>query len=415
MQRKLEILAGAAKYDVSCSSSGGSRSTPRGGIGNSAPTGICHSFTDDGRCVSLLKILFSNVCLFDCAYCVNRKSNDIPRATFRVQEVVDLTLQFYRRNLIEGLFLSSGIFGSPDTTMEALVEVARSLRQVHRFGGYIHLKAIPGASPDLVRQAGLLADRVSVNIEIPSEESLRLLAPEKDYASIFAPMGNIRQGILEWKDSKGSFARAPRFAPAGQSTQLIVGATPDSDRQILRLAEGLYKGPQLRRVYYSGYIPVNRDHRLPALVQPPRVREHRLYQADWLMRFYGFGSEEILDDRTPDLDLELDPKSAWALRHPEFFPVDLNRAEPARILRVPGIGVRSARLIVAGRRHRTVRLEHLREIGVVVRRAAPFIVDPGRTRFQRDPDPRQLRQLLLPAGSTPQLSLFPSTEVPLLA
>jgi len=407
VQKKLSILSAAAKYDVSCSSSGSKRSTPAGGIGNGATSGICHSFTEDGRCISLLKILLSNVCIFDCAYCANRRSNDIPRATFKVSEVVDLTLEFYRRNLIEGLFLSSGVVGSPDTTMEALVRVARTLRLEHRFGGYIHLKAIPGASPELVAQAGRFADRLSVNIEIPSDDSLRHLAPEKNHASVFAPMNSIHQGIVEYKAESRLSRKAPRFAPAGQSTQLIVGASPESDLHILRLASSLYGQQELKRVYYSGYLPVNSDSRLPALTtMPPLRRENRLYQADWLMRFYQFRFDEILDASNPDLDPSLDPKAAWALRHPEFFPVDLDVADYESILRVPGVGVRSAKMIVQGRRFGSIRMEHLKRFGVVLKRAKPFLVDHGNPFSSREVHPERLRQLLLPAQASPQLSLF---------
>ena len=406
MQHKLSILSAAAKYDVSCSSSGSTRSTPAGGMGNGAATGICHSFTEDGRCISLLKILLSNVCLFDCAYCANRRSNDIPRATFRPDEVVGLTLEFYQRNLIEGLFLSSGVFGSADTTMEALVRVARTLRTEHKFGGYIHLKAIPGASPELIAQAGTYADRLSVNIEIPSEDGLKRLAPEKDYASVFTPMNSIHQGILEHKAEAKISRRAPRFAPAGQSTQLIVGATADSDLRILNLAAGLYGHQQLKRVYYSGYIPVNRDHRLPALTRPPLRRENRLYQADWLLRFYKFEVDEIVDAAHPELDPDLDPKAAWALRHPERFPIDVNRADYESILRVPGVGVKSAKLIVEGRRHGTVRMEHLKRFGVVLKRARPFLYDPHAIGSYREWRPERIRPLLASPPEVEQFSLF---------
>ncbi len=373
MHDKLKILSAAAKYDVSCSSSGSNRATPKGGMGNAAQSGICHSFTEDGRCISLLKVLLSNVCVFDCAYCANRRSNDIPRATFKVTEIVYLTLEFYKRNLIEGLFLSSGVIGTADYTMEALVRVAKSLRLEHRFGGYIHLKAIPGASQELVAQAGLYADRLSVNIEIPSDASLKRLAPEKDFASVFSPMNSIKDAIDEHRAEKRLTVRAPRFAPGGQTTQLIVGASPESDFNILKLASGLYGQQQLKRVYYSGYIPVNRDNRLPTVSAPPLRRENRLYQADWLMRFYKFGYDEIVDAQNPHLEPDLDPKAGWALRHPEFFPVDLNRADYETILRVPGIGVKSAKLIVQGRRFGAVRMEHLKRFGVALNRARLFL------------------------------------------
>ncbi len=371
---KLKILAGAAKYDVSCASSGHTRKNDGKSLGNAAGWGICHSFTEDGRCVSLFKIMLTNTCMYDCAYCVNRRTNDIPRATFSVSEIVNLTIEFYRRNYIEGLFLSSGVVRNADYTMERLVEVARQLRQVHRFNGYIHLKSIPGASQELVNKAGLYADRLSVNIEIPTEENLKLLAPEKDFQSVLQPMNYIGQGILENKEERAKYRKAPRFAPAGQSTQLIVGATPETDQQILSLSTFLYEKPNLKRVYFSGYIPVNEnDARLPALKTPPLVRENRLYQADWLMRFYQFTADEIVTDEHPNLDLELDPKLAYALRHPEKFPVDINRADYEMILRVPGIGVKSAQLIVASRRYARLNSEQLKKMGVVMKRAKYFI------------------------------------------
>lgn len=371
---KLKVLAGAAKYDVSCASSGHSRKNNGKNLGNTAGWGICHSFTEDGRCVSLFKIMLTNHCMYDCAYCINRRSNDVPRATFSVTEIVNLTIEFYRRNYIEGLFLSSGVVRNPDYTMERLVGVAKQLRQVHKFNGYIHLKSIPGASRELVNEAGLYADRLSVNIEIPTEENLKLLAPEKDYQSVLSPMNYIGQGILENKEDRKKYAKVPRFAPAGQSTQLIIGASPESDKQILQLSSFLYHKPNLKRVYYSGYIPVNEnDSRLPALKQPPLVRENRLYQADWLMRFYHFEVDEIVNDRFPNLDMELDPKLSYALRHPELFPIDINKADYEMILRVPGIGVKSAQLIVASRRHGKLNSEHLKKMGVVMKRAQYFI------------------------------------------
>ena len=373
---KLRILAESAKYDVSCSSSGTVRRGRKGdGIGNTVGgVGICHSFADDGRCISLLKVMLTNVCMYDCAYCINRRSNDIPRATLSVTEIVDITMEFYRRNYIEGLFLSSGVVRNPDYTMERLVRVAQDLRTVHRFNGYIHLKSIPGASQELVNRAGLYADRMSVNIEIPNEQSLKYLAPEKNFKSVYEPMGYIRQGVLENKEDRRRMRHAPRFVPAGQSTQMIVGASPDHDRDILRLSSALYSTPTMRRVYYSGYVPVNSyDPRLPALKQPPLVRENRLYQADWLMRFYQFTADEIADDSHPDLELEIDPKLSWALRHPEQFPVDVNKADYEMILRIPGVGVKSATLIVNARRFRRLNSDHLRRIGVVMKRARYFI------------------------------------------
>lgn len=373
--QKLKILTESAKYDVSCSSSGTVRRGKAGMVGNAVGgIGICHSFADDGRCISLLKVMLTNYCIYDCAYCVNRRSNDLPRATFSVSELVELTIEFYRRNYIEGLFLSSGVVRNPDYTMERLVRVVRDLRLVHRFNGYIHLKSIPGASPELVSEAGLYADRLSVNIEIPNETSLKALAPEKDFQSVFTPMRSIHQGFLKAKEERTRFRHAPRFAPAGQSTQMIIGATADRDRDILRLSSAFYRRPSMKRVYYSGFIPVNRyDTRLPALSAPPLVRENRLYQADWLLRFYQFQVDEIVNDAYPDLDLEVDPKLAWALRHPELFPVDVNRADYEMLLRVPGIGVKSARLIVASRRYARLGSEELRRMGLVMKKARYFI------------------------------------------
>lgn len=376
---KLKVLADSAKYDVSCASSGSTRRNTPGGLGNSILRGCCHSFTEDGRCVSLLKVLLSNLCLYDCAYCINRRSNDIPRATFSVRELVDLTIAFYRRNYIEGLFLSSAVLGSPDNTMSLMVRVVKDLRVRERFNGYIHMKCIPGASRELVRLAGLYADRLSVNIEIPTERNLKMLAPEKNHKSVYTPMFHIHKGMLEAQDERARFRHAPDFAPAGQSTQMIVGASNERDRDILRLASLLYKGPKLRRVYYSGFVPVNaHDSRLPAHKPVPLVREHRLYQADWLMRFYYFEADEIVDDGNPDLDLEIDPKTAWALRHPEFFPVDVNRADYRTILRVPGIGQRSAERIMHARRFGRIGESHLKSIGVVMKRARFFLALGGK-------------------------------------
>lgn len=372
--QKLEILSSAAKYDVSCSSSGSSRMNTPGGIGNAAKAGICHSFTEDGRCISLLKVLFTNSCKYDCAYCINRRSNDIPRAGFTVKELVDITINFYRRNYIEGLFLSSGVVKSADYTMERLANVAKQLRLEHKFNGYIHLKAIPGASPELIHMAGLYADRLSVNIEIPSEPNLQLLAPEKDFQSVLNPMGLIKTGIEQSREERRIMRKAPIFTPAGQSTQLIIGATPDTDRQILTLASGLYTQNSLKRVYYSGYNPTNLyDKRLPALTTPPLRRENRLYQADWLLRFYQFGVNEIVNDTNPDLDLEIDPKLGYALRNPHLFPIDVNRADYHMLLRIPGVGVKSAKMILAARRFRRLNSANLQKIGVVMKRAQYFI------------------------------------------
>lgn len=372
---RLRILAESAKYDVSCSSSGTVRGGQPGMVGNTVGgVGICHSFADDGRCISLLKVMLTNHCKYDCAYCINRRSNDIPRATLSVSELEEITMEFYRRNYIEGLFLSSGVVRNPDYTMERLTAIVRDLRLVHRFNGYIHLKSIPGASQALIAEAGRYADRMSVNIEIPREESLKLLAPEKDHQSVFQPMQLIEQGVLENKEDRRRMRHAPRFVPAGQSTQMIVGATKETDRDILTMSSALYRQPTMRRVYYSGYVSVNTyDPRLPNLKQPPLVRENRLYQADWLMRFYHFDVDEIVDDAHAHLDLEVDPKLGWALRHPEFFPVDINTAAYEHILRVPGIGVKSAMLIVSSRRFGRVSSYHLKKMGVVLKKAKYFI------------------------------------------
>jgi len=372
---KLKVLAESAKYDVSCSSSGTVRKNKAGSLGNTVGgMGICHSFTEDGRCVSLLKIMLTNYCIYDCAYCINRRSNDIRRTTFSVQELVELTIEFYRRNYIEGLFLSSGVINNPDYTMERMVRVVKDLRQVHRFNGYIHMKSIPGASQELVSEAGLYADRMSVNLEIPTEANLKLLAPEKDHRSVYKPMRYIQMGMQQSLEDRKKFRKAPRFVPAGQSTQMIVGATNEKDKDILRVSSILYQQTQMKRVYYSGFIPVNSyDTRLPVLKQAPLVRENRLYQADWLMRFYQYRADEIVDDSYPDLDLEIDPKLAWALRHPEMFPIDINKADYAMILRVPGIGVKSAQFIVTSRRHGKLNSSHLKKIGVVMKKAQYFI------------------------------------------
>ena len=396
---KLKILTESAKYDVSCSSSGTVRRNKTGTLGNTVGgMGICHSFAEDGRCISLLKIMLSNFCIYDCAYCINRRSNDIPRATLSVSELVDLTIEFYRRNYIEGLFLSSGVVRNPDYTMERLVRVAKDLRTIHRFNGYIHLKSIPGASRELINEAGLYADRMSVNIEIPKEENLKMLAPEKDHQSVYQPMRYIQQGVLVNKEDRKKFRHAPRFVPAGQSTQMIVGATSESDKDILFLSNALYQHPTMRRVYYSGYISVNTyDKRLPALKQPPLVRENRLYQADWLLRFYQFKVDEIVDDAYPNLDLEVDPKLSWALRHPEYFPIDINKADYEMILRIPGIGVKSARLIVASRRFSKLGFYELKKMGVVMKKAQYFITCqelPMHT--VNELTPLGVRKLLLP-------------------
>ena len=377
---KLTILADAAKYDAACTSSGVIRGAKPGTIGTATNSGCCHTFSADGRCVSLMKVLYTNHCCYDCAYCVNRRSNDVPRTAFTPKELAELTIQFYRRNYIEGLFLSSAVLKSPDYTTERMIETLRLLRTEYRFNGYIHAKAIPGADPGLTYELGLLADRLSVNIELPSESSLRLLAPDKSRTSIFTPMAQIRDGAAQSKAELKLYRHAPKFAPAGQSTQMIVGATPESDRHILSLTEGLYRKYRLKRVFFSAYMPVS-DHKslpVPAGFKPPLLREHRLYQADWLLRFYGFTAGEILDETRPNFDEALDPKSDWALRHPEFFPVEVNRADYEAILRVPGIGMRGAERIVAARRYGPLSFEGLKRLGVVMKRAQYFITCSGR-------------------------------------
>ncbi len=411
---KLKTLAESAKYDVSCASSGVSRGRSPGKVGTAAGWGICHSFTSDGRCVALLKIMLTNHCIYDCAYCINRRSNDIPRASFTPAELAELTVEFYRRNYIEGLFLSSGVMVNPDHTMERMVRVVKDLREVHGFNGYIHMKSIPGASRELVERAGLYADRLSVNIEIPTDGNLRRLAPDKSHESIYRPMNFIQQGMLASAEERRTLRHAPRFAPAGQSTQMIVGATDETDRDILQLSTALYGRPGMKRVYYSGFVPVNSyDRRLPALRQPPLVRENRLYQADWLMRFYGFRADEIADEANPRLDLQIDPKLAWALRHPELFPVDVNRADYETILRVPGIGVKSAKLIVVARRQRRLTSDALKRIGVVMKKAK-FFVTCGELGVSSVADltPEYVRRTLTVRKSDPasagQLTLFPS-------
>jgi putative DNA modification/repair radical SAM protein len=400
---KLNILADAAKYDVSCSSSGSKRKNENNGLGN-ASNGICHTYTEDGRCVSLLKILLTNHCIFDCAYCVSRSSNDIKRAAFTVQEVVDLTINFYRRNYIEGLFLSSGIFKDADFTMERLVRVAKKLRTEHKFNGYIHLKSIPGASDELMREAGLYADRLSINLEIPTEAGLKLLAPEKNRQDMINPMTFLNKEIIQRTEEKALFKKAPMFAPAGQSTQMIIGATPETDQQVLQTSNHFYKSFNLKRVYYSGYVPVISDNRLPALhTSVPMVRENRLYQADWLMRFYGFKVNEIVDQQNPHLDLDIDPKLSWSLRNLQVFPIDINKADLQLILRVPGIGLQSAQKIVSARKFGKLSWEQLKKIGVALNRAKYFITCNS-TRFERrDLTGNAIKQYILAQSSSKYL------------
>ena len=415
---KLTVLTDAAKYDAACTSSGVRRGFQPGKIGNttSSIAGCCHSFSADGRCITLLKVLMTNSCVYDCRYCVNRRSNDTRRAAFTPKELAELTIQFYRRNYIEGLFLSSGVLRSPDYTTEQMIEALRILREDYGFNGYIHAKAIPGTSPELVCRLGLLADRLSVNIELPSEQGLRSLAPDKSRSAILRPMGLIRDQARQSKSELAKYKHAPAFAPAGQSTQLIVGATQDTDRHILHLTESLYAKYRLKRVFYSAYVPIVESSLLPSLdTKPPLLREHRLYQADWLLRFYGFRAEELLDEQHPDFNPRIDPKCFWAICHPEQFPVEIMRAEYETLLRVPGIGPVSARRIVSARRVSHLRYEDLSRLGVVLKRAQFFITCGGRMRsglrFSAGTLLRQLEAIergQLPQAEAQQLSLFDS-------
>ena len=379
---KLKILSDAAKYDVSCSSSGVSRKGNGRDMGNCISAGICHSFAADGRCISLLKILLSNECIYDCKYCLNRRSNDVPRATFTPDEVCELTMNFYRRNYIEGLFLSSGIIGTPNQTMEMIWQVVYKLRNVYHFRGYIHVKGIPGADPVLIQKTGYLADRMSVNLELPTADGLKKLAPNKHRKNILTPMRQIQQGIRQGRNEVAIYRHAPDFVPAGQSTQMIVGATPESDYQIMAVAQGLYDNFELKRVFYSAYVSINEDKELPALhTGTPLLREHRLYQADWLMRFYQFRAEELLNEKRPNFNILLDPKCDWALQHLEQFPVEINRADYHTLLRVPGIGVNSARRICGARKTARLGFEDLKKMGVVLKRALYFITCSGKMMY----------------------------------
>lgn len=382
LMEKLTVLTDAAKFDVACTSSGVERKGNGKGIGNCVSDGICHSFSSDGRCISLLKILLTNECIYDCKYCLNRCSNDTRRATFTPGEVCTLTMEFYRRNYIEGLFLSSGIIQNPSFTMELILRTIWLLRNQYRFNGYIHVKAIPGADPELIRQTGFLADRMSVNLELPTAEGLKTLAPNKHRKTILTPMRQIQNGIQENKNDIVLYRNAPRFVAGGQSTQMIIGATPETDYQILNVAEGLYQKFDLKRVFYSAFVNVTGDKNLPALPGgPPLLREHRLYQADWLLRFYGFRAEELLDEKRPYFNVMLDPKEDWAVRHLEYFPVEINRASLEQLLRVPGVGVKSARRIVAARRSAKLTFSDLKKIGVVLKRALFFITCDGRMMY----------------------------------
>lgn len=378
LSEKLRILSGAAKYDVSCSSSGSNRGGKKGSLGSASSSGICHSFTPDGRCISLLKILLTNCCIYDCSYCINRRSNDVERATFTADEVVNLTMNFYRRNYIEGLFLSSAIIKNANFTMEILTEVVEKLRNEHNFGGYIHLKAIPGADEELINKAGRLVDRMSVNLELPSDKSLKLLAPEKNKEEIFKPMKNIKNQIIINKEERRKYKNSSIFVPGGQSTQLIVGATKETDLNILTLSENLYNKFALKRVYYSAYVPVNSGKNLPDIKNPPTLREHRLYQGDWLLRVYGFNSNELLNEANPNFDINFDPKTTYALNNIHLFPVEINKAPYEMLIRVPGIGIRGAKKIVSARRVNSLDFLDLKKLGIVLKRAQYFITCRGK-------------------------------------
>ena len=409
IEEKLRILSDAAKYDVSCSSSGSSRKNTNNGLGNAAINGICHSWSADGRCISLLKILMTNYCIYDCKYCINRKDNDIERAILSPDEIVKLTINFYRRNYIEGLFLSSGIIKSADYTMELMIAVAKKLRLEEKFNGYIHMKVIPGASRQLINEIGLYVDRVSVNIEFAENTALKLLAPDKKATDISTSMGLIRKNMIENAEDKKIFKSTPSFIPAGQTTQMIIGASGESDYAILARSENLYKNFDLKRVYYSGYVPVNKSGILVSTEQAvPMIREHRLYQADWLLRFYDFKADEILDEKDPFVDPLLDPKTNWAIKNSHFFPIEINKASYKDLLRVPGIGVISAKRIVMTRKYSTIRYEHLKKLGVVIKRAKYFITVNGEFLGFKKENPELLRNALMEKEKmvTEQLRLF---------
>ena len=409
IEEKLRILSDAAKYDVSCSSSGSSRKNTNNGLGNAAINGICHSWSADGRCISLLKILMTNYCIYDCKYCINRKDNDIERAILSPDEIVKLTINFYRRNYIEGLFLSSGIIKSADYTMELMIAVAKKLRLEEKFNGYIHMKVIPGASRQLINEIGLYVDRVSVNIEFAENTALKLLAPDKKATDISTSMGLIRKNMIENAEDKKIFKSTPSFIPAGQTTQMIIGASGESDYAILARSENLYKNFDLKRVYYSGYVPVNKSGILVSTEQAvPMIREHRLYQADWLLRFYDFKADEILDEKDPFVDPLLDPKTNWAIKNSHFCPIEINKASYKDLLRVPGIGVTSAKRIVMTRKYSTIRYEHLKKLGIVIKRAKYFIVVNGEFLGFKKENPELLRNALMEKEKmvTEQLRLF---------
>lgn len=427
VQEKLEILSDAAKYDVACTSSGVDRKGKAGTVGNTTAAGICHSFSADGRCISLLKILFTNQCIYDCKYCINRSSNDVVRTAFTPDEVCQLTIQFYRRNYIEGLFLSSGVLYSADYTMDLIYQTLKKLREEHHFHGYIHVKAIPGADPVLIEKTGFLADRMSINLELPTADGLKKLAPGKSRSKILMPMKQIQKGIAVNRYELMEYRKSPAFVPAGQSTQMIVGATPENDFQMMMVAEALYQNYDLKRVFYSAFVPVNQDSSLPSLPGgPPLLREHRLYQADWLMRFYGFQAGELLSEERPNFNVLLDPKCDWALRHLELFPVEVNRADYYTLLRVPGMGVKSAKRIIAARRNGPLDFDALKKIGVVLKRALYFITCSGRMMYPVKLEEDYISSHLVgeeqrkiwdigSSGTFRQLSLFDDMNLPALS
>jgi putative DNA modification/repair radical SAM protein len=411
----LKILADAAKYDVSCSSSGSNRKN-NGGIGDASASGICHTYTEDGRCVSLLKILLTNHCIYDCAFCVSRRSNDVKRAAFTVDEVVELTMNFYRRNYIEGLFLSSGIFKNADFTMERLMRIVKKLRLEENYNGYIHLKTIPGASDELIKEAGLYVDRMSINLELPTEAGLRMLAPEKSHESVKKPLAFVNNQIKEFKSESKIIKHTPQFVPAGQSTQMVIGATPETDFEIMNIAKTFYDDYNLKRVYYSGYIPINNENSLLPQIgsRPPLVRENRLYQTDWLLRFYDFKLDEILNVNQQELDLEIDPKLSWALRNPHYFPIDINRADYKEIIRIPGIGRQSAMKIIQARKFGRLHEYQVKKMGIAFNRARHFMVCADSPIILGSPSMEHVRQTILLKStnknikniSNSQLSLF---------
>lgn len=414
IQEKLMILADAAKYDVSCSSSGSKRKN-KGGIGDASASGICHTYTEDGRCVSLLKILLTNHCIYDCAFCVSRKSNDVKRAAFTVEEVVEITMNFYRRNYIEGLFLSSGIFKNADFTMERLMRIVKKLRTEERFHGYIHLKTIPGASEELIKEAGLYVDRMSINLELPTEAGLKLVAPEKDHESVRKPLAFVQNHIKELQSESALIKHKPLFVPAGQSTQMVIGATPESDYQIMSVADEFYKNYQLKRVYYSGYIPINSDNVLLPQVgtQPPLIRENRLYQTDWLLRFYDFKLDEILNPQFQNLDMDIDPKLGWALRNPQFFPIDINTAGYKQIIRIPGIGRQSAMKIIKARKFGKLREYQLKKIGISYNRAKFFMICADSPFTLGEMSMMHVKQSILQFGNSKYKNTIPENQLSL--